>query len=156
MTLTGGCACGKVRYEITDNPLFVHACHCTDCQRSSGSAFIVNVLVDEHHFDVTGATSVVTLPTPGGTGYDAYFCPNCATIVWCNYHFIHPSLLNLRGGTLDDANAVSPSAHIFTCSKQAWLMMPEGVPCFDEMYDPVKAWPEDTLEKFAEMSLRNA
>lgn len=73
MALYGGCACGQVRYQINDDPLFTHACHCEDCQRRTGSAFVVHLVVAENDFEIDGITRRVTLPTGSGAGCDLLF-----------------------------------------------------------------------------------
>jgi len=152
MALTGGCICGKVRYEIKDDPLFVHACHCTDCQRFSGSAFVVLLGVVKADFEVHGETSTVTNPTPSGSGYDAHFCPNCATIIWSKYHFVDIPVISLRGGTLDETEMAQPAYHIFVRSKQPWVILPDDTPVFDGWLEPTEAWSKTTLNKIEEMT----
>ena len=152
MNLSGGCVCGQVRYELKDGPLFVHACHCTDCQRSTGSAFVVNLGVDKSDFVIEGKTSTVTNPTPSGFGYDAHFCPNYATIIWSKYHFIEVPIIAVRGGTLDDPNSAPPTYHVYTRSKQSWVVLPDDTPVFDEWLEPAKVWSKEALEKMEEMA----
>lgn len=151
MKLSGGCMCGNVRYEIKDGPLFVHACHCTDCQRLSGSAFVVLLGVAKADFEVKGNLSTVTNPTPSGAGYDASLCTNCATIIWSKYHFVDLPLIAVRGGTLDDATLAPPAYHIFTKSKQPWFELPTGVKAFEGWLEPSEAWSPSTLQKLDAM-----
>lgn len=152
MSLTGGCICGQVRYELNDEPLFVHACHCTDCQRFSGSAFVVLMGVEKARLSVTGETSSVSNPTPSGSGYDAHFCSNCATIIWNKYHFVELPLVALRAGTLDDPFAVAPAYHIFTQSKQPWVSIPNDTPAFEGWLEPGEAWTPATIARLEAMA----
>ena len=152
MVLIGGCICGQVRYEIKDGPLFVHACHCSDCQRYSGSAFVVLLGVAKADFEVEGEVSTVTNPTPSGAGYDANLCPKCATVIWSKYHFVDLPIVAVRGGTLDDPTLAPPSYHIFTRSKQPWLELPNGASTFDGWLEPTKVWSAATLKKMDEMA----
>lgn len=153
MSLHGGCMCGTVRYEISAPPLFVHACHCRDCQRFSGSAFVVLMGVPLDTFALTGEVTRVTNPTPSGAGYDAYQCPRCATLIWNKYHFVGAPLLAVRGGTLDDPSQAPPAYHIFTRSKQPWLTLPAEAIRFDGWLDPATAWPPATIERLRALGL---
>mgnify|MGYP000135376082 CR=1 FL=1 len=152
MNLTGGCICSAVRYELNEAPLFVHACHCSDCQRFSGSAFVVLLGVEKAVFNLTGTTEKVTNATPSGAGYDAHFCPNCSTIIWSKYHFVEAPLIAVRGGTLDEPGLAPPDYHIFTQSKQPWVILPEGMPAFDGWLEPEEAWSPETLKRMAELA----
>ncbi len=125
MALTGGCACGQVRYRINDEPLYTYACHCTDCQRTTGSAFVVHSTVAKEDFEIEGETRAAILPTSSGAGYDLHFCTNCGTYVWCIYHVRSDPVLIVRSGTLDDAAKLRPQAHIFTRSMQPWFILPK-------------------------------
>ncbi|MFT4560575.1 MAG: hypothetical protein ACI9BW_000309 [Gammaproteobacteria bacterium] len=151
MKLSGGCVCGQVRYELKDGPLFVHACHCSDCQRATGSAFVVNLGVASSDFVIEGKTSTVTNPTPSGSGYDAHFCPNCATVLWSKYHFIDLPILALRGGTLDDPNLAPPTYHVHTRRKQSWVVLPNDTQIFDEWFEPAEVWSKEALTKIENM-----
>ena len=152
MELKGGCICGRVRYRLKEEPMFVHACHCTDCQRTSGSAFLINMGIDTNDFVVEGDTSFVTLPTTTGEGSDIHYCPHCATYIWCQYHFLHKPVAVVRAGTLDNPDLVSPAYHMFTRSKQSWVQLPADSPCYEEMFDPSAVWSKETLEKFEAMT----
>lgn len=152
MALTGGCMCGDVRYEIKEDPLFVHACHCSDCQRFSGSAFVILLGVAKADIEVKGELSTVTNPTPSGAGYDAKLCPNCATVIYNKYHFVDLPIVAVRGGTLDDPTLAPPSYHIFTQSKQPWLELPKNAKTFDGWLEPGEVWSAETLKKMDEMA----
>ncbi len=152
MALRGGCICNRVRYEINDEPLFVHACHCADCQRLSGSAFVVLLGVAESDFAIEGEISTVTNPTPSGAGYDANFCSRCATIIWNKYHFADLPIIAVRGGTLDDPALAPPAYHIFTRSKQPWFELPQNAPAFDGWLEASEVWSAETLKKMEEMA----
>ena len=154
MTLSGGCMCGDVRYELKNEPLFVHACHCADCQRFSGSAFVVLMGVDKLDFEWTGEITTVTNPTPSGAGYDANVCAKCATVIWNKYHFVELPIIAVRGGTLDDPSLAPPTYHIFTKSKQAWFEIPLGMREFEGWLEPTEAWSAETLKKIDDMQHR--
>jgi len=152
MAFTGGCVCNQVRYEIKVEPLFVHACHCSDCQRYSGSAFVILLGVATADFRIEGELSTVTNPTPSGAGYDAHYCPQCATVIWSKYHFVELPIIAVRGGTLDDPNLAPPAYHIFTRSRQRWVELPKEAPAFDEWLEPAEVWSAETLKKIEEMA----
>lgn len=154
MHAEGGCACGAVRYALSEAPLFVHACHCRDCQRYSGSAFVLIGVVEEQTFSVTGDLTVTTRPTPSGDGVEVSFCPQCGTYIWFKYLFTGLPLLALRSGTLDAPDSAPPQAHIFAKSKQPWLELGGDIPAFDEFYDFDTAWPARSRERLA--ALREA
>ncbi len=147
MALIGGCNCGNVRYEIRKEPIFAHACHCRDCQRSTGSAFVIHSVVLKEDFKIEGDTKSTTLPTGSGAGYDPHFCANCGTYIWCKYHFSSLPTIALRTTTLDDTSIISPQAHIFTKYKQPWLTLSEDIPAFEEFYVRDEVWPAAGLDR---------
>ena len=146
-TLEGGCACGAVRYRLTSAPMFVHCCHCLDCQRQTGSAFVLNALIETDRITLlAGKPEPVPVPVPTDSKrpHDIYRCPKCQTAVWSDYGR-RPALRFVRIGTLDDPTALKPDVHIYTRSKQPWVALPEDVPAFAEYYDMQKLWPAASL-----------
>jgi hypothetical protein len=147
--LTGGCACGAVRYQLNASPLFVHCCHCHDCQRQTGSAFVLNALIETAHVDVqSGDVTPVAVPTDSGRPHRIFRCVNCQTALWSEYGGI-AKLRFIRVGTLDDATALTPDVHIYTRSKLPWVQLPQGVPAFEAYYDAKQLWPAASLERRA-------
>ena len=152
--LEGGCACGAVRYTLKDAPLFVHCCHCRDCQRQTGSAFVINALIETARVAPRGAAPVRSeMPTDSGRPHGVYRCPTCGTAVWSEYGGIE-ALRFVRVGTLDDPRALAPTVHIYTRSKQPWVALPEGVPSFEGYYDSAKLWPPESLARRAALFAR--
>ncbi len=146
-TLEGGCACGAVRYRLAGAPMFVHCCHCLDCQRQTGSAFVLNALIETDRIVLlAGKPEPVGVPTDSKRPHDIYRCPKCQTAVWSDYGR-RPALRFVRVGTLDDPTALKPDVHIYTRSKQPWVALPEGVPAFAEYYDMQKLWPAASLAR---------
>ena len=144
--LEGGCACGAVRYRLTSEPLFVHCCHCLNCQRQTGSAFVVNVLIETDRVEVlAGDPQPVIVPRSGGKKQRIWRCPTCQIALFSQY--TRRQVRFVRGGTLDDPAAVSPDVHIFTRSKLPWVVLPDGVPAFPVYYDTQKLWPPASLER---------
>jgi hypothetical protein len=148
MNLEGGCSCGAIRYEMTASPLIVHACHCRDCQRITGSAFVINIWI-ERKFVQAGPAAVQSFRLAGGSGkpHEVFFCGACGTYVWSRYHGAPGDFLFVRAGTLDTPDAVRPDVHIFTRSKVPWLNLPEGVPAFKEFYKVDQVWSAESLER---------
>jgi len=144
----GGCSCGSIRYRLTSEPLFVHGCHCRNCQRQTGSAFAVNLLIEAHRVELMqGEPEQVDVPRDDGSTQAIFRCPACEVAVWSNYGW--PTLLFVRGGTLDDPSGVEPDVHIYTRSKLPWVTLPDGVPAFDGYYDAKQLWPRESLERVA-------
>lgn len=129
--------------------MFVHCCHCKDCQRQTGSAFVLNALYEAERVTVlSGAPEPVTVPTDSGLPHDIYRCPKCRIAVWSTYGG-RPQIRFVRVGTLDNAAALSPEVHIYIRSKLPWVTLPDGVPAFEAYYDSKKLWPADSLARRA-------
>ena len=144
--LEGGCACGEVRYRLTDSPMFVHCCHCLNCQRQTGSAFVLNMLIEASRVDLlVGTPTAVDVPREHGP-HRIFRCPTCQVAVWSEYGG-RSEFLFVRAGTLDDPASVSPDVHIYTRSKLPWVTLPAAVPAFEEYYDAKTLWPEESLAR---------
>lgn len=144
--LEGGCACGEVRYRLTSSPIFVHCCHCLNCQRQTGSAFVLNMLIEASRVDLLeGTPTAVDVPREHGP-HQIFRCPTCHVAVWSVYGG-RSEVLFVRAGTLDDPKAVSPDVHIYTRSKLPWVALPDGVPAFEAYYDPKTLWPPESLAR---------
>jgi hypothetical protein len=142
----GGCACGAVRYRLTSEPLFVHCCHCLNCQRQTGSAFVINMLVETDRVEVlTGEPHQVDAPRDDGSAQRIFRCPSCQVAVFSEYGW--PELRFVRAGTLDDPSAVTPDVHIFTKSKVPWVTLPDDRPTCEVYYDSRTLWPAASLER---------
>jgi hypothetical protein len=146
-TLDGGCACGAVRYRLASAPMFVHCCHCRDCQRQTGSAFVINALIEADRVGLlSGEPQPLAVPTDSGQPHRIYRCPNCQTAIWSEYGG-RSALRFLRVGTLDDPAALPPDVHIYVRSKLPWVSLPTATPAFDAYYDSRKLWPAASLER---------
>ena len=142
----GGCACGAVRYRLTSDPLFTNCCHCLNCQRQTGSAFVINLLIETDRVELlTGAPQPVDVPRDEGPPQRIFRCPTCQLAVFSEYG--NPRVKFVRGGTLDEPSSVAPDAHIYTRSKVPWLTLPDAVPAFDEYYESKDLWPAASLER---------
>jgi hypothetical protein len=144
-TFEGGCACGEIRYRLTSEPMFVHCCHCLDCQRQTGGAFVINALIETDRIEVIrGAPRPVAVPTDSGGRHDIYRCPTCQVAVWSDYGG-RAAIRFVRVGTLDDPAAIPPDVHIFTRSKQPWVGLPAATPAFQVYYKTSELWPPEAL-----------
>ena len=153
----GGCACGHVRYRVESRPLIVHCCHCSVCQRQTGSAFAVNALIEADKVRLLqGDVAEVTVPSPSGKSQVIVRCPKCQVAVWSNYLVFYKGILGdairfIRVGTLDDPGKMPPDIHIFTSSKQPWLVLPPDARFVEEYYVTQDIWPKESLERMAAM-----
>ncbi|WP_119420615.1 GFA family protein [Desertibaculum subflavum] len=147
VNLEGGCACGAVRYRLTSAPMFVHCCHCRDCQRQTGSAFVLNALIEADRVErISGKPEPVPVPTDSGRPHLVHRCPACNTALWSDYGN-RRVMLFVRIGTLDDPAELAPDVHIYTRSKLPWVTLPAGVPAFEAYYDMQALWPWASLER---------
>jgi hypothetical protein len=144
----GGCSCGAVRYRLASEPMFVHCCHCLNCQRQTGSAFVINLLIEADRVELlAGEPEPVDVPRDDRSTQRIYRCPECRVAVFSEYG--GPAVKFVRGGTLDEPARVAPDVHIYTRSKLPWVTLPGSVPAFDVYYDSKTLWPPESLERLA-------
>lgn len=124
--LEGACACGHVRFRLVGAPIVTHACHCTQCQRETGSAFAVNLMIEAARLAVTEGA-----PEPTVDGVAA--CPKCGTRLWAYHRMFGERAVFVKSGVLADPPA--PQAHCFTATKRPWVVLPAGAPAYAENYD---------------------
>ena len=142
----GGCACGAVRYRLASGPLFVHCCHCLNCQRQTGSAFVINLLIEADRVELlSGDPVAVDVPRDDGSSQRIFRCPTCQVAVYSEYG--RPEVLFVRAGTLDDPSRVEPDVHIYTRSKVGWVELPESTPAVEVYYDRRELWPPASSER---------
>jgi hypothetical protein len=147
-TVDGGCSCRAVRYRLLDRPLFVHCCHCRWCQRETGSAFALNALIETDRLQLLhGAPERVPTPSNSGRGQDILRCPDCRVALWSHYAAARDAIGFVRVGTLDSPDLFPPDIHIFTASKQPWVVLPPGIPVVAEYYDRKQFWPPASLQR---------
>lgn len=128
--MEGGCQCGAVRYRIEGKPLDLAVCHCTECQRQSGSAFGMSLAIRAASFQLTkGALTSFTVQCDSGRTKTCTFCPNCGTRI---HHQTNPTGMSIKAGTLDDTANLTPTAHYWTKRKQAWVVIPAGMRCVED------------------------
>ncbi|HET7921391.1 MAG TPA: GFA family protein [Gammaproteobacteria bacterium] len=144
----GGCDCRAVRYRLTNTPLFVHCCHCRWCQRETGSAFVLNALIEAKYLELLqGSPECVLTPSNSGKGQKIMRCPTCRIALWSNYAGGGDAFSFVRVGTLDDPDRFPPDIHIFTASKQPWVLLPPDTPAMPEYYDRERYWPPASLAR---------
>lgn len=153
---SGSCSCRAVTYRLTSPPMFVHCCHCTDCQRQTGSAFVLNALIEADRVPtIQGNTRGYLQPTDSGRPHVIHRCADCGTALWSNYGG-RDAVRFVRVGTLDEPWRLPPDVHIYTRSKQPWVKLPgEGVGAstgkpaevFEAYYDSAKLWPSESLTR---------
>jgi hypothetical protein len=146
--LEGGCDCRHIRYRMHTRPLFVHCCHCRWCQRESGASFALNAMIESDRVTVLGAEpELVDTPSESGSGQKFARCPLCRIALWSHYAGAGPLVKFVRVGTLDTPDVLPPDIHIFTASKQPWVIIPPGAPAVPEYYDRHAHWPADSLAR---------
>ena len=129
--LLGGCECGDLRYEVSEEPLAVSACHCTQCQRQSGSAFAMSMVVRKEAFRWhSGEPASFATRADSGAEKIFFFCPRCGTRIY-NTLSSMPATRNVKPGTLDDTRWLNPKIHVWQASKQPWVPVPEDAKRFD-------------------------
>jgi hypothetical protein len=150
--MKGGCTCGAVRYELTTQPMIVHCCHCRWCQRETGSAFVINALIESARLHVEGAVELVMTPSESGEGQEIARCPECRIALWSHYPTAGRRSSFVRVGTLDDPAACPPDVHIFTRSKQPWVGLPTDTSIFADFYPSrEKVWSAAAMERWRAM-----
>jgi hypothetical protein len=155
MTYDGGCTCRFVRYRMTTLPLFVHCCHCRWCQRETGASFALNALIEADRVQLLGGeVEVIDTPSYSGRGQKIARCPTCHVAVWSNYAGAGAAIRFVRVGTLDDPDRFPPDIHIYTASKQPWVILPAEAQAVAEYYRASERWPKESLERRAALLAR--
>jgi len=147
-SLDGGCTCGAVRYRMTSKPMFVHCCHCRWCQRETGASFALNAIIETDRVVLLkGSPEVVNTPTKSGRGQKITRCPDCRIALWSNYAGSGDAVRFVRVGTLDEPDRIPSDIHIFTASKQPWVVTPPRARAVEEYYERDEHWSEESLAR---------
>ena len=138
--LTGACLCGAVRYTLHDGfRLNPYACHCTDCQTRTGSAFSEHMLFMLADLDIAGELDTAEYTQPSGAQSQIFGCTRCKARIYA-VNNTREGMASLRCGTLDNSAALVPAAHIWVKSKQPWIGLPEGAKTMDEQPRTSHEW----------------
>ena len=148
--LEGGCTCRAVRYQMTSRPMFVHCCHCSWCQRETGTAFALNAMIEADRVQLCGRVVAVvgTLANRANCPKSARFA-TCQVAVWSNYAGAGDAVRFVRVGTLDEPGQLPPDIHIFTSTRLPWVVLPPDTPAVEEYYKASEMWPDDSLKRRA-------
>jgi len=150
--IEGRCDCKAVRYRLTAAPLVVHCCHCRWCQRESGASFALNAMIESDRLLSLGAEpETIDTPTQSGKGQKIARCTQCSVATWSRYAGSGPVICFVRVGTLDNPDRLPPDVHIFTSSKQPWVVLPANTPSFAEYYDRKVVWSKESLARFEQL-----
>ena len=146
--MEGGCTCRQVRYRLTGTQLIVHACHCRWCQRETGTVHALNALYEADRVVHTAdEPELIVTPSASGKGQTIARCATCKVAIWSNYPQAGSAVRFVRVGTMDDPDRCPPDIHIFTSSKQPWVILPPGTPAEPEYYDRKQRWPAESLAR---------
>lgn len=148
----GGCDCRYVRYRLATPPMIVHCCHCRWCQRESGAAFALNAMYESDRVEhLAGEPEVVDTPSASGAGQRIARCPTCRVALWSHYAGSGPVTRFVRVGTLDNPDLMPPDVHIFTASKQPWVVIPDDALAFEAFYEREAVWSAQALARRREL-----
>ncbi|WP_250460919.1 GFA family protein [Microbulbifer litoralis] len=148
--LEGGCGCGHLRYRMNTAPLVVHCCHCRWCQRETGTAFVINAMIESDRVtNLNGEPQLFQTPSESGRGQRIARCPKCLVAVWSHYAGSGHLTKFVRVGTLDDPGRLPPDVHIYTGSKQPWVEIPGSMPAYPVFYEREDIWRRESLERLA-------
>lgn len=150
----GHCTCGQVRYRLTQEPLFTHCCHCTWCQRETGSAFALNAMIETECLQVEGEIEEIVTPSASGKGQIIARCPTCKVALYSHYAGAGRLIAFVRVGTM--TRPIPPDIHIFTSTKQPWLVLDDRVPVLPDYYDRKAHWPQESLDRRKALLARHA
>ena len=143
---SGHCACKNISFHLTSDPMFVNCCHCTWCQRETGSSYVINAVIETDRVILnSGTTEVIQTPSASGKGQKIHRCPTCKVALWSHYPGGGDKLAFVRVGTLENAYSISPHAHIFASTKHAWVLFSDDIPVFEGYYDRTTLWPKESL-----------
>jgi hypothetical protein len=135
----GGCVCGSVRYRAVGAPARITICHCTWCQRRTGSAFGVAAVFQAEQIEATGSQPKIYrhVSDESGRWLDLHFCPNCGTNIGLTLEWV-PGIFGVDGGTFDEPSWLDPERfdvrYVYRRSAQTWSSVPQGVELYEEHF----------------------
>jgi hypothetical protein len=132
LPLTGGCLCGGVRYEVTAPLVSASYCHCTRCQRRTGSAAAASARVAPGSLRITSGEELVRAYDPGDGGFLKEFCSACGGALWSRSPE-DPEVIGVRLGTFDGDPGIRPQYRQFVTYAAVWEPLPDdGLPRYPE------------------------
>lgn len=131
LPMLGGCACGKVRYEVTEKPMFMGNCHCRSCQKSTGAAYLPIVGVNKNAFHLTGEVKQFATQGQSGKNVNRHFCPNCGSLVFGQPEILS-DFISISASTLDDPSQFTPQLNMWVEAAQPWDHIDETIPSFKQ------------------------
>ena len=140
----GGCQCGAVRYQFNGEPLTCYACHCTDCQTSSGSAFTLSMIVNSDDLEVIEGELATNISDVNGIEVKRHHCGQCGIAFWYSADE-YAGMAALKPGTFDDTSWFKPVAHLWTRSAQPWLKLDDEAVKYEqqpEIFELIELWAE--------------
>jgi hypothetical protein len=147
-SLEGGCGCGAVRYRLTGEPFIVHNCHCSLCQRQTGTGSAVNAFIESDRLNLLSGDVVENaFETGSGATQTVIRCGKCGTAMWSFYPRLGRKVAAVRVGTLDEPSLAAPDVAIFVADKPDWAPVPEGIPTFEQFYNPMDVYSEQSLAR---------
>lgn len=139
---TGGCECKTIRYQYSGEPLTCYACHCTDCQTISGSAFGMSMIVNEKDFQVMEGEMTINTVDKNGIQVNRHYCDKCGVIFYFSASE-YAGIVALKPGTFDDTSWFRPVAHVWTRSAQPWVVFADDTVKYEqqpELGELVELW----------------
>ncbi len=143
---SGCCQCGSVQYTVSGEPLMTYACHCTDCQKRTGSAFSMGCIYSLRALSLTGELSEWTRKSDDGNSNTRYSCKACGNIIY-GLSSVAPELIKLQPGTMTSAQSIPVDAHIWLRSAYSWLEIPEESLQYDTQPDSLMAIYQAVIER---------
>lgn len=124
---SGQCLCGAIHYSVNVKPVFAGNCHCKDCQRSSGSAFVPAMLFPEQEVAITGEARYFESQADSGGYHRRGFCAKCGSQLFAQFSHM-PGLLGIKAGTLHDSALYQPTLDFYVASAAPWDFMQPTLP----------------------------
>lgn len=153
----GGCSCGAVRYQLLAPPLIVHCCHCSYCQRETGSAFVINALIESNALRLLqGNPECIDTPSHSGLGQRVWRCPDCHVALYSHYKGFKSVVSFVRVGTLDKSAACQPDIHIYTSTRVPWVTLSDDARAVPEYYSMREVWSADSIERYRKLTVQPA
>lgn len=147
MQQQGTCQCNKICYQLNAEPLTCYACHCSDCQSSSGSAFSMSMIVNSKDLTIISGEPAVNKTEQNGIQVQRHYCAECGTILWYSAD-VYAGLAALKPGTFTDTSWFKPVAHVWTGSAQTWFQLPADAMSYEkqpELSELIDLWQKKKL-----------